>query len=165
MKHFCINSLIIHDVIDAKVSGFIPFFRKTRHVTLRDVNVSDFHKNLRISLLPWYLDSVQFSSQCDHFWQSYGYMSNFAYFSYFGMFRHVDGHIFLKNDRIDPKFAQVQDFSKVNIFWEFCENPSWWRHVRSPDVMCHHKKILWNKCWRQQKWAKIGKIIIDFQNL
>ena len=67
MQYFCANSLIIHDVITVKVCGFIPFFRKTRHVTLRDVNVPDSYKTLRICLFPWNRDSVQNSSQSDHF--------------------------------------------------------------------------------------------------
>ena len=52
MQYFCANSLIIHDVITVKVYGFIPFFRKTRHVTLHDVNVPDSYKTLRIRLFP-----------------------------------------------------------------------------------------------------------------
>ena len=52
MQYFCANSLIIHDAITVKVCGFIPFFRKTRHVTLRDVNVPDSYKTLRICLFP-----------------------------------------------------------------------------------------------------------------
>ena len=54
---------------------------------------------------------------------------------YFGMFRYVDGHILQKNDQIDSKFAQVQDFSKLNIFWDFSENPTAWRHLPSSDVI------------------------------
>ena len=60
----------------------------------------------------------------------------FQYFAYFRLLRHVGGHISLKNDRIDSKFAQVQDFRNVNIFWDFCENPTLRRHVPSPDVIC-----------------------------
>ena len=97
----------------------LSHFSKTRHVTLRDVNAPDsyklsesvyFHEIVILSKIQVNLiifDKVMAICRFSHISR---------YFSYFRMFRHVNGHIFQKNDRIELKFIQIQDFSKVNIF-------------------------------------------------
>ena len=63
----------------------------------------------------------------------------------------------------------IQNFHRFKIlvrgirFAHFCENLSRWRHIRTPDVICHGEKIIWNKCWRQQKWVKVGKYFLIFK--
>ena len=68
-------------------------------------------------------------------------------------------------------FGLTQNFYRFKILVRgtcsdsFCENLSRWRHIRTPDVICHGEKSIWNKCWRQQKWVKVGNSFFDFQNL
>ena len=52
---------------------------------------------------------------------------------------------------------------KRNIFWNFYENPAWWRHVTSHDVILQKiAKILLKKCWRQQKILGMGPPVLIF---
>ena len=66
---------------------------------------------------------------------------------------------------LTPKFHRFKVLVRGTCFDIFCENIPRWRHSRRPDVICHGEKIIWNKCWRQQKWRKVGKYFFDFQNL
>ncbi len=123
------------------------FIRISESIDVNDISIlSNFQVNVII------FDKVMVSRRFSHF-------SHIL--AYFGTLMAV----FPEKDRIDLKFAQDQEYSKVNIFWWFCENPPWWRHVRTPDVIWNDKKSVCNKCWRQQNWVKMAKMFFDFQNV
>ena len=67
--------------------------------------------------------------------------------------------------RMTQKLHRFKTFVRWPYSDSFCENLSWWRHSRTLDVICHSQKIIWKKCWRQQKWLDVEKFFFDFQNL
>ena len=46
-----------------------------------------------------------------------------------------NGHNFAKNGSNDVIFSQMLNIHKINIFWKFGENPTWWRHFMTSYVI------------------------------
>ena len=60
-------------------------------------------------------------------------------------------HNFRLNNVNDFIFAPRLSIDKKNIFWDFCGNPTWWRHFTSHDViLLYLAKMSPINCWRLQ---------------
>ena len=52
---------------------------------------------------------------------------------------------FRLNDANDFIFTPRLNIDKRNIFWDFGENPTWWRHFTSRDFIFLHFYVTWRK--------------------
>ena len=124
-----------------------------------------FKKYIWVNLRIWYLNSVNFLGHSDHFWPSSGCMSIFAYFAFLAFSGILMAVFSWKMFGLTQIFYRFKILVRGTCSDSFCENLSRWRLIRTPDVISHGEKSIWNKCWRQQKWVKVGNFFFAFQNL
>ena len=72
---------------------------------------------------------------------------------------------FRLNDANDFIFTPRLNIDKRNIFWDFGENPTWWRHFTSRDFIFLHFYVTWRKM--TSSWRIFTKIseYVSFVNM
>ena len=131
LKKMCLNSLIIHGVINAKVACFIHCFQNTRHVTSCDVSLSEFQNRYQDQIIRIYNISIQlifrsiwsvfdegvaiyWFSPISHIWASSGMLMTVFLWKMPGLVQKF--HLF--------KILVIHTCSD-----NFSENQSWWRNL------------------------------------
>ena len=79
--------------------------------------------------------------------------------SHYRVWKYKIAHNLCVTDAKDTKFTPQQNIREGNIFWNFGENPTWWRHFLSRHVIF---LFSWQKCWRQQKIFAMNQLFFIF---